>query len=125
MWRAQPAWPLSSPQCRSPMSPLLALGASAVIAFLATRSARRSARSTELRLLAAHLARHPGTARSVRPQPETGAATAYLAEARESLDAELRKVRGERAPSLYTPAQARAAKAAMAPMWGITMRVKP
>jgi hypothetical protein len=107
------------------MSPLLALVAGVVIAFVATRSARRSARTTELRLLTAHLARHPGMAPGVRQRPDTSAATTYLAAAQQSLDAELRKVRGEPAPSLYTPAQARAAKLAMAPMWGITMRVKP
>lgn len=107
------------------MSPLLALGAGAVIAFVATRSARRSARATELRLLARHLARYPGAAVPQRPAPDEGAATAYLAEARESLDAELRRVRGDAAPSLYSPEQARAAKAEMAPAWGIRMRVKP
>ena len=107
------------------MSPLLALGAGAVIAFIATRSARRSARTTELRLLARHLARYPGAAAPVRPSHGEGTATAYLAEARESLDAELRRVRGDAAPSLYTPEQARAAKATMRPTWGIRMRVKP
>lgn len=107
------------------MSTFLALGAGAVIAFLATRTARRSARATELRLLATHLARFPGAASRTRAHPEGSAAEAYLAEAKESLDAEMRRVRGERAPSLYTPEQARAARAAMAPMWGVTMRVRP
>src|SRR5919112_1330971 len=107
------------------MSPLLALGAGAAIAFLATRSARRSARSTELRLLAVHLARHPGAAMPSRPRPAQGTVEAYLAEAQASLDAELRKVTGERTPSLYTPEQARAAKAALQPSFGIRMRVKP
>jgi hypothetical protein len=112
------------------MSTFLALGAGAVIAFLATRSARRSARATELRLLATHLARHPRAASRTRARRDGSAAeadlaAAYLAEARESLDAEMRRVRGEHAPSLYTPGQARAAKAAMAPMWGVTMRVRP
>ena len=107
------------------MSPLLALGAGAAIAFLATRTARRSARATELRLLAVHLARHPGAAAPSHPRPEQGTAEAYLAEAQASLDAELRKVTGQPAPSLYTPEQARAAKAALAPSFGIRMRVKP
>ena len=80
------------------MSPFLALGAGAAIAFLATRSARRSARATELRLLAVHLARHPGAAMPSRPRPEHGTAEAYLAEAQASLDAELRKVTGQPAP---------------------------
>jgi hypothetical protein len=107
------------------MSTLLALGAGAVIAFIATRTARRSARTTELRLLATHLARHPGATARTRPHPDHGTAAAYLAEAQESLDAELRKVRGERSPSPYTPQQARRARAAVAPMWGVTMRVRP
>ena len=107
------------------MSPFLALGAGAVIAFLATRSARRSARTTELRLLAAHIARHASAAAASRHRHDEGTAEAYLAEAQSSLDAELRKVRGERAPSPYTPQQARAAKHAMQPTFGIRMRVKP
>ena len=107
------------------MSTFLALGAGAVIAFLATRSARRSARATELRLLATHLARHPGATSRTRARQDGSAAEAYLAEARESLDAEMRRVRGERTQSLYTPEQARAAKAALAPMWGVRMRVRP
>ena len=111
------------------MSPLLALGAGFVVAFLATRTARRSARSTELRLLSAHLARQPGTIPARRPREEMphvgglGDIAAYEAEARESLDEELRKVRGERAPSPYTPEQARAARRAMQPAYW--MRVKP
>lgn len=113
------------------MSPLLALGAGFVVAFIATRTARRSARSTELRLLAAHLSRHPGTIPARRPREEMpylgggglSDIAAYEAEARESLDEELRKVRGERAPSLYTPEQARAARRAMQPAYW--MRVKP
>ena len=103
------------------MSPFLAFGAGVVIAFLATRAARRSARTTQRRLLAAHAAHHDGaTARSPR-----GAAEAYLAEAQASLDAEMRRVRNEPARPLYTPDQARAAKAAMAPAFGVRMRVKP
>jgi len=105
------------------MSPFLAFGAGVVIAFVATRSARRSARTTELRLLTAHLARHAGA--DAGPRPRRGTAAAYLAEAQESLDAELRKVRNEPAPPPYSPDQARAARAALAPAFGIRMRVKP
>lgn len=114
------------------MSPFLALGAGFVVAFFATRSARRSARSTELRLLGAYLARNPRPVAARRPREDVGHGSggladiaAYEAEARESLEAELRKVRGEPAPSLYTPAQARAARRAMEPQFGIRMRVKP
>ena len=107
------------------MSPILAFGAGVVIAFLATRSARRSARATELRLLTAHLARHADARMPAPPRPEPGTAQGYLAEAAQSLDAEMRKVRGEPAPSLYSPEQARDAKSALAPAFGIRMRVKP
>jgi hypothetical protein len=105
------------------MSPLLALGAGAVIAFIATRSARRSARTTELHFLTAHVTRHEDG--SARPRRDPGIARSYLAEAQASLEAEMRKARGERPGSLYTPDQARAAKSAMAPRFGIRMRVKP
>ena len=105
------------------MSPFLAFGAGLVIAFMATRAARRSARATELRLLTAYLARHAKA--DARPHPARGSAAAYLAEAQESLEAELRKVRNETAPPLYTPEQARAARAALEPGFGIRMRVKP
>ena len=107
------------------MPPILAFGAGVVIAFLATRSARRSARATELRLLTAHLARHANARMPAPPRPEPGTAEGYLAEAQQSLDAEMRKVSGQAPPSLYTPEQARAAKAAMAPGFGIRMLVKP
>ena len=98
------------------MSPLLVLGAGVVIAFVAMRTARHHASQYETRLLPARLRdRRTSQAR----------ADGYAAAAIASLEAELRAVRGERPAPLYSPADVEAARRAMAPAFGIRMRVKP
>jgi len=98
------------------MSLLLVLGAGALVGFVATRSLRQNARH-ELHVVPQRLLPRPSRESLSSGSEYTSAATA-------NLDAELRTIRGERPRSLYTAAQARAAKRAVAPLWGITMRVK-
>ena len=98
------------------MSPLLALVAGALIAFVAVRTSRYHRRQYENRLLPARLRDRPS---------EVARAEGYAAATIASLEAELRAVRGERPKPLYTPGDVHAARRAVAPAFGITMRVKP
>ena len=98
------------------MSLLLVFGAATLVAFLAMRSLRRHARH-ELHVVPQRLRPRP-------PRDAFSSGGGDYATAGAGIDAELRTIRGERQPSLYTPAQAHAARRAMAPWFGVTMRVK-
>ena len=98
------------------MSPLLALVAGALIAFVAVRTGRHHTRQYENRLLPARLRDRPS---------EVARAEGHAAATIASLEAELRSVRGERSTPLYAPSDVAAARRAMAPAFGIRMRVKP
>ncbi len=98
------------------MSPLLALVAGALIAFVAIRTARYHTRQYENRLLPARLRDRPS---------EVARTEGYAAATIASLEAELRAVRGERPKPLYTPGDVYAARRALAPTFGIRMTVKP
>ena len=98
------------------MSPLLALVAGALIAFVAVRTGRHHRGQYENRLLPARLRDRPS---------EVARAEGHAAAAIASLEAELRAVRGERRTPLYAPTDIHAARRALEPAFGIRMRVKP